>query len=269
MFLFCTSGTVLPSVAGIYFISDYLLQKMENRRKKLQSRTTLEHVTQKVWTNSLGVKIWGSVNHLSYGWFALKGNSITRYSNALSVIFKCVWATTQLGDISLSPAPAIVVLKDRPHQESISFIQVSIPVFLMVTFTKLSSIPLRWVFQKITLWRFWCLSFEAVLLPSLIPFDQSVKSLTFLIGSLFYAAGSWITKQCQKWISRVLFLEESHQEIFSTMCSRFIPPGPIHPSPSFLTRAQLQLVSYDNFIEHKETLSYKIHKQGCFRQQPI
>ena len=44
MFLFCTSGTVLPSGAGIYFISDYLLQKMENRRKKLQSRTTLEHV---------------------------------------------------------------------------------------------------------------------------------------------------------------------------------------------------------------------------------
>ena len=38
------AGTVLPSVAGIYFISDYLLQKMENRRKKLQSRTTLEHV---------------------------------------------------------------------------------------------------------------------------------------------------------------------------------------------------------------------------------
>ena len=151
MFLFCTSGTVLPSVAGIYFISDYLLQKMENRRKKLQSRTTLEHVTQKVWTNSLGVKIWGSVNHLSYGWFALKGNSITRYSNAFSVIFKCVWATTQLGDISLSPAPAIVVLKDRPHQKSISITQVSNPVFLTMTFTKLSSIQLSWVFQKITL----------------------------------------------------------------------------------------------------------------------
>ena len=134
MFLFCTSGTVLPSVAGIYFISDYLLQKMENRRKKLQSRTILEHISQKVGTNSLSVKNQGSVNHLSYGWFALKGNSIIRYSNALSVIFKCVWATTQLGDISLSPAPAIVVLKDRPHQESVSIIQVSNPVFFTVTF---------------------------------------------------------------------------------------------------------------------------------------
>ena len=151
MFLFCTSGTVLPSVAGIYFISDYLLQKMENRRKKLQSRTILEHISQKVGTNSLSVKNQGSVNHLSYGWFALKGNSIIRYSNALSVIFKCVWATTQLGDISLSPAPAIVVLKDMPHQESISIIQVSNPVFFAITFTKLSPIHFSWVFQKITL----------------------------------------------------------------------------------------------------------------------
>ena len=76
--------------------SEYLLHKMERSQLgSYQSEYTNLGMFAKVesdpkkfktcdGTNSPSVKDRGPANHLSYGWFALKGNSIARYSNVFS-----------------------------------------------------------------------------------------------------------------------------------------------------------------------------------------
>ena len=118
----------LPSAAGISPSQNICWTKWKGVGLKIYKSCHVEKNPKKLKScygpNSPSVKDRGPANHLSHGWFALKGNSIARYSNVFSASTE--WYSNVLCNNTLrfclreySSIPSrlttgsIVVLKDK------------------------------------------------------------------------------------------------------------------------------------------------------------